>query len=310
MTPPPARHRERPDEPLPATSLIICSRGRPKLLAETVRSVLDGAEVPAEVVIVDQSAEPHPTLSTFAGARGCRVRYIRSRATGLCRARNEAIAAAQHDLLVFTDDDMTADPGWFGALVRALVAAGHRAAATGRVLAGPREVRSGFVPALVESERPAVYVGRLDRDVLAAGSMALWRIAIDEVGDFDERLGAGSRFAAADDNDYGFRLLEAGYAIVYVPESVLYHRAWRTSGEYLPVRWSYGRGKGGFYAKYARRGDRRMLRRAARDVLRRVGNVPRRLARGAPRAALGEIVYLLGVLSAAAEWVATERRAR
>jgi GT2 family glycosyltransferase len=205
---------------------------------------------------------------------------------------------------------MAADPDWFGALVRALVAAGERSAVTGRVLAGAQEVRSGFVPALVESDEAAVYAGRLDRDVLAAGSMALWRAAIAELGDFDERLGAGSRFAAADDNDFGFRLLQAGYVIVYVPGAILYHRAWRPIREYLPIRWSYGRGKGGFYAKYIQRGDRHMLGRARRDVLRRVRNIPRHLVRVAPRAALGDLLYLAGVLSGAAEWIVTERRRR
>ena len=48
---------------LPSTSLIIASRDRPELLADTVASVLKGDEVPAEIVIVDQSRVPHPTLS-------------------------------------------------------------------------------------------------------------------------------------------------------------------------------------------------------------------------------------------------------
>ena len=37
---------------LPPTSLIICSRNRPALLRKTVESVLQGDEVPTELIIV------------------------------------------------------------------------------------------------------------------------------------------------------------------------------------------------------------------------------------------------------------------
>jgi len=50
MTPLPA--------PLPPASLVLCTRNRPPLLADTLRSILDGEEVPAEIVVVDQSDEP------------------------------------------------------------------------------------------------------------------------------------------------------------------------------------------------------------------------------------------------------------
>lgn len=283
------------------TSVIICSRERPCLLQDTVESVLAGDELPAEIVVVDQSAAPHPALSGWQG-HGCRVRYIHSATKGLSRARNLAIRAASHELIVIIDDDMFVERAWLGALVRALQAEGPLTVVTGRVL--PDEAAAapgGFVPALVTGEQVARYRGRLQKDVLAGGHMAAYRRALEEAGGFDERLGAGSAFPAADDNDLGFRLLESGYEIVYAPEAVVYHRAWRPRREYLAMRWRYGKGKGGFYAKHLRASRGHMLDRLARDIGRRAARFPGRLVRDA-RGAAGDIVYSLGVVIGVVQW--------
>jgi len=192
-------------------------------------------------------------------------------------------------------------------LVRSLLNAGPRTIVTGKVLPGADEKPGGFVPAVVMDEEPRTYQGRIQRDVLAAGHMAMRRSTFEQVGLFDEHLGAGSRFPAADDNDYGFRLLENGYRIAYAPEAVIYHRAWRGDTVFFPMRWAYGRGKGGFYAKYASLRDPHLLRRAIWDVSVRLVRFPWRFVHR-PRLALGDVVYTLGVLSGATEWSLTQRR--
>jgi GT2 family glycosyltransferase len=198
---------------------------------------------------------------------------------------------------------MLVEKDWFRALIDGLLAAGDRAVVTGRVLPGPEARAGGFVPALVSDSRPATYAGRLDRDVLAGGHMAAHRATFAEIGGFDERLGAGSAFPAADDNDLGFRLLAAGYRIVYLPEAIVYHRAWRPQREYLTMRWRYGRGKGGFYAKHG------LGRRIVRDIGRRVLAFPRRLL-GEPRRAAGDAMYSMGILVGILQWSLRQRLPR
>jgi GT2 family glycosyltransferase len=165
------------------------------------------------------------------------------------------------------------------------------------------------VPALATDTQPARYRGRLARDVLAGWHMAARRQVFADVGGFDARLGAGSRFPAADDNDLGFRLLKAGYEIVYAPEPVVYHRAWRPGSEYLPMRWRYGRGKGGFYAKHLPTEPRYMLGRLARDIGRRAWGFVGRLRRD-PRGAAGDVTYSLGVLVGVVQWSLGLRKIR
>lgn len=269
---------------------------------ETVESVLQGEEVPTELIVIDQSDVPYANLSQLNTTRPCDVRYVRTNSVGLSRARNSGIAAARHDILAIIDDDMFVAANWFGSLIRALLNSGSRAVVTGRVLPTKAEVPGGFVPALVLSEASATYAGRIGADVLAGGHMAVHRAVFDEVGNFDERLGAGADFPAADDNDLGFRLLEAGFRIVYAPEAVVYHRAWRGKGEYLAMRWNYGKGKGGFYTKYWSLKDPYMLRRMVWDIVHRICILPYRFCTQ-PRRACGDCVYVFGILYGASQWL-------
>jgi len=301
-----APHSERATmSALPAASLIICSRNRPGLLQDTVESVLKGEEVPAEIVILDQSERAHPLLGSYPQASPTAIHYIWSPSRGLSTARSIAVGAASHDILVFLDDDMLVAPNWFGSLVQALLDAGPGAVITGQVLPTAPESRGGFQLSIKVGPKPALYRGRIGRDALAGGHMALHRSVLAAVGGFDERLGHGSSFPAAEDNDLGFRLLEAGYSIYYAPQAVVYHRAWRTWRHYLPLRWNYGLGQGAFYAKHLHKHDMYMLRRLGQDIhyfLRR----PSRFVRE-PRWAGGYALFLLGILAGGARWLLTQR---
>jgi GT2 family glycosyltransferase len=285
-------------------SVVIGSRNRAALLADTIASICAGNTLPAEIVVADQSdgAKPAP----LPVAPPVRLRYLRLTSPGVSAARNAGAAAADQRVLVFTDDDMRAAPGWLEAIAAPILNDSVATAVSGRVIAGPPETTGGFVPALAESKERASYRGRLSKDVLAGGNMAIDRHAFLSIGGFDERLGPGRPFPAAEDNDLGFRLLEAGFQIVHEPAAVLEHRAWRPANEYLPIRFSYGRGKGAFYLKHTRAGDLHMSRRLGKDLLRRAWRTLR-LAHH-PRLAAGEVAYAAGVLRGAAEWLLTGGR--
>jgi len=287
---------------LPQASLVIGTRNRPRLLQATVESILAADEVPAEIIVVDQSDSPSSALADLSGD-ACVVRVIATTEPGLSHARNEGAAAAHHDLLVCVDDDMLADRAWFGNLVRALTGAGPKTVVTGAVEAAAGESWRSFYPATQAHPPGAVFEGRLERDVLAGGHMAITRSALEEVGGFDPRLGPGAAYPAAEDNDLGFRLLEAGYRIAYVAEAVLYHRAWRSGWRYPVVRFAYGRGKGGFYAKH----PEQLRRRAIRDVSTRVRRLPLSMFRSPTRAA-GDVAYIAGILVGSTRWWLREGR--
>ena len=277
-----------------------------EILIECVQSVLQGDSVPTELVIVDQSDAPQETLAAQETDRDCRIRYLSTQTVGVGRARNAAIAAAQHDIIVLIDDDEVVSVDWFGTLVRALINSGQRSVVTGKVLPTKAETPGGFAPSTKADEPSAVYEGRVG-DVLYTGNMAMYRSALDEVGAFDERLGPGTSFPAAEDNDFGFRLLEAGYRIIYVPEAIVYHRSWRTERNYLRLRWNYGRGQGAFFAKYLSLRDRHMMWRLLKSLKHHVWGFALHIRRQR-RLAYGHGIYVLGLLSGAAEWLLTQRK--
>jgi GT2 family glycosyltransferase len=290
----------------PGASLIICSRNRPQLLLDAVESVLEGEQVPSEIILIDQSDVPNPALKQKQEFRGCWIRYHWTDSRGVSVARNAGAMAAQHDVLVFMDDDMIAPFDWFGTLVLALIRLGHRGVVTGQVAPA---AAGGFAPSTKVDPTPALYEGRTGTDILYTGNMALYRATFIEAGGFDERLGPGTAFPAAEDNDLGFRLLEAGYRIAYVPEAVVYHQVWRTRRDYLALRGRYGRGQGAFYAKHLGLKDRYMLRRIVKDLALGMRGLPKSIV-FQPYGAAGELAYMVGLIIGAAAWLWAGRRSR
>ena len=195
-------------------SIVMCSRNRPELLGDTVRSVLATHPVPAELVVVDQGDVPDAAIAGLGTVGGCRVVHVPSTTRGLSRARNIGLRAAAHPVVVLLDDDMLVEPGWLEPLVTA-VAGSPGTVATGRVLAAPPEDGAAALPpaALVADEEPRVARGPQPRDVMPGANVAVHRDEVLALGGYDERLGAGTRFGAADDNDMGHRLLRAGATI-------------------------------------------------------------------------------------------------
>jgi GT2 family glycosyltransferase len=279
---------------LPAISLVIPTRDRPQMLAETVASILAGDRLPAEIVVADQSSGPRARLPEREGVD---VVHLQLSSAGLSRARNAAIAVARHELLVFTDDDVLVETDWLGRLVDALLAAPPRSAVTGTVLPATTE---GHVPSVTHRTQPEVFSGRPFADPLFPNNMALRRAAFDEIGLFDERLGAGAEFPSAEDSDFGYRLLEAGYEIAFVPEAVLYHRGVRRGRQLAALDWAYGRGQGAFYAKHMSLSDRHIMRRFGRNVAFRLRRMPP-IVRG-DRGAAREAIYLAGLVVGSLQW--------
>lgn len=280
-------------------SLLVSSRNRPSLLVDAIDSVLKGTTVPDEIVVVDQSDEPNRRLEDLIPPEGVDFRYIRSDTVGISRSRNIAFSRAMHPIIVVIDDDCLASMNWLETIVRSLLNAGARAVVTGRVLAGEAEVEGAFAPSLHTGDTVVEYVGRIPNDPLATFNFALQASTYEEVGPFDSRIGPGTRFPSSEDNDYGYRLLTAGYRIVFDPNAVVYHRAWRTEGNYVSVRHAYGRGQGGYYGKHLAARDWYMLVKFWHALRRRAN----RIREGDVLGIAGELAWIGGWTVGTADWL-------
>jgi GT2 family glycosyltransferase len=293
---------------LPPVSLIIPTCNRPDMLHDTVLSILDGNEVPDEIIIVDQSKTVHPVLSAYQPDRACNIHYVQSVVRGATRAINSGIDLARNDIIVIINDDIFVEKTWLCSLIQVLLDAGPRGAVAGRILPTASVAPGGFVPTLKEDTEAATYRGRIHEDVFLCVNIALFRSAFQEVGYFDVQLGPGTSYHSAEDNDLGFRLLEAGYQIRYVPEAIVYHRAWRAARDFLPLRWKYGYGQGAFYAKYFSLKDRFMLGRMWEDVARHAGRVLRYGLKRSRMQNFADIIYTAGLISGAGTWLLTPQK--
>jgi GT2 family glycosyltransferase len=204
---------------------------------------------------------------------------------------------------------MLMPPIWFEAIVRALVRGGERSVITGQVLVSANKNEEGFAPSIKADKHSITYEGRVGKDILYTGNMAIHRSAMEQIGLFDERLGPGTAYPAAEDNDLGFRLLEAGYRIIYEPAAVLYHRTWRSKKESVQLDWNYGRGQGAFYAKYFSLRDTYMMRRMAKNVVKYLVHLPKHLMFDRVQAQKS-LLFLAGLASGVLHWSIDQRRGK
>ncbi len=214
-------------------SVVICTRDRGPLLERCLRS-LEAQRSPAgEVIVVDNSRD--------RGAEACcgrfpRIRYLHEPRPGLSRARNAGVRESRLGIVAFTDDDVEVHPGWTAEIARTF-AERDVEALTGLVLPARLDTAaercfqfamggfgSTFVPLafgrpFFEETRPN---GARVWKIGAGANMAFRRSALERVGPFDERLGAGAS-GCSEDSELWYRLLATGGTCQYEPRIVVFH---------------------------------------------------------------------------------------
>lgn len=171
----------------PAASIVIPTRDRPQYLEGTLASILPQARAHGcEVLVVDDSAgHSAQAVAVRSGARYS----AHDRPLGANAARNTGLRMTSSELVVFTDDDVTACEGWLQALLAAAQA--HPQI---EVFAGAIEpLLEGSPPRSCGREAPPITTLRLgaaDAPTRFAWSanMALRRAAIRRAGELDDSL--------------------------------------------------------------------------------------------------------------------------
>ena len=231
-------------------SVVVPTRDRPELLTGCLTALQPQLQPGDELLVVD-SAGRLPVRAPDV---------LRVDVPGTSRARNAGWRASTGDVVAFLDDDVRVSAGWRAALPAAVAGV---AFACGRV-AVPPEQR--------ETERPVAVTPDVPETLLDAGSpqllgvsanLVVRRDVLESVGGFDERLGPGTWFAAAEDLELLDRLVAAGHVGRYAPSLLAFHEQWRSRRELLRLDWGYGKGAG---ARAAWAGGARG-RRVAREAL-------------------------------------------
>jgi glycosyltransferase involved in cell wall biosynthesis len=273
-------------------SVVVPTRDRPDQLREALAALREALGEGDELIVVD-SASAH-TRATADVAAQFDARLVRCDRPGASAARNAGWRLASNEYVGFVDDDVVVDPGWADAMVGCLDAHRDAAFVTGRIDAPPGSTT--MTVSVKDDATPAVF-GPTAGGVLGhSASLTVRRTAIAAVGGFDESLGAGARWRAAEDNDLFDRLLSSGRPGRYEPSARASHPQWRRIREWVALQHSYGIGSGARLAKLWRL-DRARWRVAFVDDVVTWGwrQLPRELVRRDGYRALGTLLRLAGI---------------
>ena len=249
-------------------SVAISTRDRPDALERCLAALAAGDVLPAEIVVVDQSAgdETRAVVDRARGT-GIPITYVRQEPLGLAVSQNTAVARASRPVIAVLDDDCIADRQWLAIVERSMAAPESLGAVTGRVLPLEPEGERQYPVASRTSTVGRDFHGKaLPWPVGGGNNFAVRREWFDRIGGCDERLGPGAPGEGGMDMDLFYRLLRAGARIRYVPEALVYHERQTLAGR-LARRPMYGHGMGACCVFRLREGDAYALGMLARWVL-------------------------------------------
>lgn len=236
-------------------TVVVPTRDRPESMRRAALSILRGGQPDIELIVVDQS-DGEETARTLAALGDSRVRIIRPGPIGKSAAANLGLRAASADIVAFTDDDCEVAPTFVSHGSRILRQRSQAAMVCFSVRAAPFDPALGWVERR-EFSRNAEYRGtRHARRACGLGaSLVVRKAAVLSIGGFDEQLGPGALFPAAEENDLAFRVLLSGKFVVHSTESFVTHHGFRTHAEGRTLAKRNFTGIGAVAGKYMKSGN-------------------------------------------------------
>jgi GT2 family glycosyltransferase len=245
-----SKHRRELD-----ISLVIATRNRSRQLAACLQAISNIVfEGTWEVIVVDNGSTDE-TSAVIDQARSticAPLTKLLEAERGLGIARNRGIKVAQGRVVAFTDDDCYVDTRFLTEILRAFEdkKIGY---VTGRVeLYDPSDADT----TVNRSRTPKRYLSHnyVYTDSIIGANLAFRRSVLQQIGGFDECMGAGRMFPA-EDVDAAGRAASAGWDGVYRPEMLVYHHHGRKQADVPKLHKLYDIGRGAYTVKYLLRGE-------------------------------------------------------
>lgn len=239
-----------------SASVVVATRDRPDDLRACLRSLTAQASPRrVEIVVVDNN--PSSGLTPAVVAEFPSATLVHETRQGLSYARNKGISSSTGDVIVFTDDDVTMPPDWLEKLLSPF-AHPEVMAVTGNVL--PRELDTpaqllfeaygglgrGLTP--IRADRAwfdRFRVRAVPTWLLGATANAAFRaelFADPRIGLLDEALGLGTPTGCGEDTYLFYKILKAGYSLVYEPNAYVWHRHRRDMKALRRQIYNYSKG--------------------------------------------------------------------
>jgi O-antigen biosynthesis protein len=247
-------------------SIVIATCDRPEALTQCLTAILAQKTTRSvQILVIDNrpdSGQTKPVIGWFEQkfeiSKPFTLTYIAESRPGGSFARNAGFRAATGAIVITVDDDVTLPPDW---LERILAPFNEPSVSvvTGNLLPGELDTRSqqifenygngglgrGFKSfeadrAWFDRQRLAVPTWELGATANAAFRSEIFRDY--RVGLMDEVLGPGMPSGAGEDLYFFYRILKAGYRLVYEPSAWGWHQHRRTMPELKRQLFNYSKG--------------------------------------------------------------------
>ena len=257
-------------------SIVIATLDRPDDLRECLLSLMDqDTERDVEIIVVDNNPDSGltpPVVAEFPG-----IILVDEQRKGLAYARNAGFTASTGNIAVATDDDVIFPKDWLERLL-APFSRKDVMIVTGNVL--PIELET-------DSQRLFESYGGLGRGFkrlevngdwfdhyrfksvptweLGATANAAFRTSIfqdPDIGLMEESLGPGTPAGVGEDTYLFYKVLKAGWTLVYEPRSYVWHKHRSTMEALRRQLYNYSKGHIAYHTKlFVSDGDWRGLTR-------------------------------------------------
>jgi GT2 family glycosyltransferase len=220
-------------------TVAVCTRDRTSQLQRLLAALAIQCGRSVEVLVIDNAPSTTDTQDMVKGFPG--VEYVLEPVPGLDFARNRALRDARGSIVAFIDDDAVPASDWLENITSVFAESERIAVCTGQVQAmsldseGARlfEASGGLRRGEVRIHLPpgaGRWPSRGPRPLITwatgAGvgcSFAIRRHVARTLGGFDVALDQGPPLAGGGDIDMLWRVLVAGYEVVYEPRVRVWH---------------------------------------------------------------------------------------
>jgi GT2 family glycosyltransferase len=203
----------------PPVSVIVVTTTHHDLAEQAVASIL-AADYPSDrrqIIIIEETHGPQPIKG-----EGVEYHTIPVKNLGVGYARNKGLRLAEHDIVIFTDDDCTVEKDWLKQIVCPLMELSNIAAVAGAVLVpacgfiGQCENILGFPGGGIK------YLHRAAGETVAMSTFSTCNCSINR--QITDEIFFHEGFQAAGEDELLSRAISKQHRILYNPRAVVFHK--------------------------------------------------------------------------------------
>jgi glycosyltransferase involved in cell wall biosynthesis len=216
-------------------SVVVCTYNRAESLRRTLKGVLEqqlDKSTLWEIIVVDNNSSDN-TRQVVADLQRqsskIPMRYEFEQRQGLSHARNRGVACARGKFILFTDDDVSAEPHW---LAETLLGMAQYACEAGGGWIGPVWAKPrppwlsqrfyGFLALRTDEDGPKSVIDI--QEAPFGANMVFRKRVFDRFGLFaTDRGRVGATLWSGEDTELFQRLLAAGAKVMYFPKARVFH---------------------------------------------------------------------------------------